>query len=68
LPLSIRLDMLHLIIQAAMGWSNGHLWLIHAHGSTWGVPDPDYPDDTTPANRTFLLNMIADIGTLRVPL
>jgi hypothetical protein len=32
---------------------------------TWGVPDPDYPDNTIPANRTFLLDMIADIGTSR---
>jgi hypothetical protein len=29
------------------------------------VPDPDYSDDTIPANRTFLLDMIADIGTNR---
>ena len=64
-PLGIRLDMLHLIIQAAMGWTNSHLWLIHARGSTWGVPDPDFPDDTIPANRTLLLDMIADIGTNR---
>lgn len=65
MPLGIRLDLLHLIIQAAMGWTNSHLWLIHARRSTWGVPDPDYPDDTIPANRTFLLDMIADIGTNR---
>ena len=65
MPLGIRLDMLHLIIQAAMGWTNSHLWLIHARGSTWGVPDPDFPDDTIPANRTSLLDMIADIGTNR---
>ena len=25
MPLGIRLDMLHLIIQAAMGWTNSHL-------------------------------------------
>jgi hypothetical protein len=64
-PLGIRLDMLHLIIQAAMGWTNSHLWLIHARGCTWGVPDPDFPDDTILANRTLLLDMIADIGTNR---
>jgi hypothetical protein len=65
MPLGIRLDILHLVIQAAMGWTNSHLWLIHARDSTWGVPDPDYADDTIPANRTFLLDMIADIGTNR---
>ena len=44
-PLGIRLDMLHLIIQAAMGWTHSHLWLIRARGCTWGVPDPAFPDD-----------------------
>jgi hypothetical protein len=48
-----------------MGWTNSHLWLIHARGGTWGVPDPAFPDDTIPANRTLLLDMIADIGTNR---
>jgi hypothetical protein len=28
-------------------------------------PTPDYADDAIPANRTFLLDMIADIGTNR---
>lgn len=65
MPLGIHLDMLHLVIQAAMGWTNSHLWSMHARGSTWGVPDPDFPDDTVPANSTLLLDMIADIGTNR---
>jgi hypothetical protein len=29
------------------------------------VPDPAFPDDRIPANRTLLLHMIADIGTNR---
>ena len=62
-PLGIHLDMLHLAIQAAMGWGNTHLWLIQTRGSTWGVPDPDYPDDTLPACRTTLIDMEADTGT-----
>ena len=32
-------------------------------GSTWCVPDPDYPDDTMPASRTTLIDMVADTGT-----
>ena len=62
-PVGIDLHMLHLVIQAAMGWSNSHLWLIEARGSTWGMPDPDYPDDSLPADRTTLIDMVADIGT-----
>lgn len=29
-PLKIRLDRLHLVIQAAMGWSNTHLYELRA--------------------------------------
>jgi len=64
-PLGIHLDMLHLVLQAAMGWSNTHLWLIEAGGSTWGVPDPDFGDDTLSANRTTLIDMVADTGVRR---
>jgi hypothetical protein len=31
-PLKIRLDRLHLVFQAAMGWSNSHLYEIRAGG------------------------------------
>ncbi|MDE3176027.1 MAG: plasmid pRiA4b ORF-3 family protein [Pseudomonadota bacterium] len=37
----IRLDRLHLAIQAAMGWTNSHLCEFHIGGAGWGVPDPD---------------------------
>jgi hypothetical protein len=63
-PLGIRLDTLHLVIQAAMGWSNSHLWMFQARGCSWGVPDPDF-DGPSDAARTTLIDMIADIGTNR---
>ena len=39
-PLNIRLDRLHLTLQAAMGWSDGHLWEIRTGDAGWGIPDP----------------------------
>ena len=60
-PLGIRLDALHLVIQAAMGWSNSHLWMFQARGCSWGVPDPDF-DGPSDAARITLIDMIADIG------
>ena len=33
-PLGIRLDRLHLTIQAAMGWTNSHLYMFEAGGAT----------------------------------
>ncbi len=41
-PLNIRLDRLHLIIQAAMGWDNYHLYEFMAENINWGVPNPDF--------------------------
>ena len=40
-PLDIRLDRLHLTIQAAMGWTNTHLYELRAGGVGWSTPDPD---------------------------
>ena len=40
-PLTIRLDRLHLVLQAAMGWTNSHLYEIRTRDVGWGVPDPD---------------------------
>jgi hypothetical protein len=40
-PADIRLDRLHLAIQAAMGWTNSHLYEFRIGGAGWGEPDPD---------------------------
>ena len=39
-PFDIRLDRLHLTIQAAMGWTNSHLYEIRAGGVGWSTPIP----------------------------
>ena len=36
----IRLDRLHLLVQAAMGWTNSHLYETRAGDVGWGMPDP----------------------------
>jgi len=43
-PADIRLDELHEVLQAAMGWFDCHLHLFHFASAEYGVPDPDYPD------------------------
>ena len=62
-PFRIRLDALHQVIQAAMGWSNSHLYLMSARGISWGVVDPDDDfSDMLPAHRTRLCDLVADTG------
>jgi hypothetical protein len=62
-PLSIRLDRLHLAIQAAMGWTNSHLYEIRAKDTGWGVPDPDWGDGPLDARKARLIDVLEDVGT-----
>jgi Plasmid pRiA4b ORF-3-like protein len=62
-PLNIRLDRLHLAIQAAMGWSNSHLYEIRAGDTGWGDPDPDSGDGPLDARKARLLDVLEDVGT-----
>jgi hypothetical protein len=62
-PLTIRLDRLHLAIQAAMGWSNSHLYEIRARDVGWGEPDPDWGDGPLDASKATLAGVLEDIGT-----
>ncbi len=68
-PLNIRLDRLHLAIQAAMGWSNSHLYEIRARDVGWGDPDPDGGDGPLDARKARLVDVLEDVGTktLRYP-
>ena len=61
-PADIRLDRLHLTLQAAMGWSNSHLYMFEAARVTWGVPDPDFGGDDLPTDKSTLWEVIEDTG------
>lgn len=61
-PLTIRLDRLHKVIQAAMPWTSSHLWGFDAGGATWGDTQMGL-DDTLPASKTTLEEVIEDVGT-----
>lgn len=62
-PLTIRLDRLHLVLQAAFGWTNTHLYLFDAGGARWGVPDEvGFIDDASDARKTRLYDIVRDTG------
>ena len=63
-PLSIRLDRLHLAIQVAMGWTNSHLWEFRARDCGWGIPDPDHHqfDGPADARKAKLITIMRDTG------
>jgi hypothetical protein len=61
-PLTIRLDRLHLAIQAAMGWTNSHLYEIRARDTGWGLFSRDWGDGPLDASKATLCGLIADTG------
>jgi hypothetical protein len=64
-PFDMRLDRLHLTIQAAMGWTNSHLYEIRAGDVGWStpLPDADWADDFLDARKARLTDVLAEIGT-----
>ena len=64
-PFDIRLDRLHLTIQAAMGWTNSHLFEIHAGDVGWSTPypDQDWSGDFLDARKARLSEVLEDVGT-----
>ena len=61
-PLTIRLDRLHLVLQAAMGWTDSHLYEIRARGVGWGVPGPGWGEGPLDAREARLLDVLEDTG------
>jgi len=66
-PLDIRLDRLHLVIQAAMGWQNCHLYEFMASGSRWALPDPVYDSEALDVAKFTLQEILesTSVNTLR---
>jgi Plasmid pRiA4b ORF-3-like protein len=62
-PADIRLDRLHLTLQAALGWMNSHLFEIRARDVGWGIPSPDWPDGSLDARKAKLIDVLEDAGT-----
>ena len=61
-PLTLRLDRLHLTMQAAFGWTNTHLYAFHAGGMSWGAPDRDFRDTMIDASKARLYDIVRDTG------
>lgn len=61
-PLTMKLDRLHLTLQAAFGWTNTHLYAFHAAGLSWGEPDPGFFTTMGDARKTRLYDVVAQTG------
>src|SRR5215470_3469784 len=67
-PFDIRLDRLHLTIQAAMGWTNSHLYELRAGDVGWSTPYPeaDWSGDFLDARKARLGDVLEDIGAKKL--
>lgn len=66
-PIKIKLNRLHEVIQAVIGWTDSHFYEFGAGGAGWGVPDPDgFGHEPLPASNTSLLDVLEDVGTKTV--
>ena len=54
-PLTIRLDDLHFVLQIAIGWQNCHPFEFRAGDTAWGLLDRDNPDASPLAAETATL-------------
>jgi len=63
-PLSLKLDRLHMVLQVALGWTNSHLYEFRFKDIGFGVPDPDwgFGDGPLDARKATLLDVIEDTG------
>ncbi|MBS2532208.1 plasmid pRiA4b ORF-3 family protein [Catenulispora sp. NF23] len=62
-PSSIRLDRLHGVLQAALGWTDSHLHLFTLGDTRYGWRDPDFGEGVIPEH-TVRLADIATEGTV----
>jgi hypothetical protein len=63
IPLTLRLDRLHIVIQEAVGWTNTHLYEFRIRDIGFGIPDPDWGlDGPLDARKATLLDVIEDTG------
>src|SRR6188474_1941319 len=63
-PFDLRIDRLHLTIQAAMPWTNSHLYELRAGGVGWSTPYPgaNGAGDFLDARKARLNDILEDVG------
>jgi hypothetical protein len=65
-PITIRLDDLHFVLQLAVGWQNCHPFEFRAGATAWGLLDRDNPEASPlPADKATLADLLACANTFR---
>jgi hypothetical protein len=64
-PVDIRLDDLHFVLQIAIGWQNGHPFEFRIGDAAWGLPDRDAAFNPAPAAAATLADILSRGSTFR---
>jgi len=64
-PIDIRLDDLHFVLQIAIGWQNGHPFEFRIGDKLWGLPDRDAGGTAAPAQAATLTDILAQGSTFK---
>jgi Plasmid pRiA4b ORF-3-like protein len=65
-PVTIRLDDLHFVLQIAIGWQNCHPFEFRVGSTAWGLLDRDDPDASPlAADKATLADVLARADTFR---
>jgi hypothetical protein len=64
-PVDIRLDDLHFVLQIAIGWQNGHPFEFRIGEVAWGLHDRDVEAVPTAADQATLADILALGGTFK---
>jgi len=58
-PIDIRLDDLHFVLQVTIGWQNGHPFEFRIGDKVWGLRDRDIETSPLPAEQETLADILA---------
>src|SRR4029078_7094646 len=65
-PVTIRLDDLHFVLQIALGWQNCHPFEFRVGETAWGLLDRDDPESSPlSAETATLADLLAQAGPFR---
>ncbi len=64
-PVDIRLDDLHFVLQIAIGWQNGHPFEFRVGDRIWGLRDRDIEAERLPAEEATLADILAHGDTFK---
>jgi Plasmid pRiA4b ORF-3-like protein len=64
-PIDIRLDDLHFVLQIAIGWQNGHPFEFRTGDAVWGLQDREADSSPLPPERATLADILAHGDTFK---